>query len=182
MPNTPKSPLDQKAGKQPNNILTDLRSAISQASEEEKTQLAKELGLTRATQPPPSRQVRQSTSDVAQMSRMSGGASHDAGFVPAPSDWIVQHGGGMNGGMKKVQTYVNGQPQEIEEFVPDSGEDAFVGNWAVEIYRDRWLNNLPPLPDTSAYDRERVRRGSFEGNPLNTQASMADELAAAATE
>ena len=145
------------------NILSSLRKAINEATFEEREALAKELGVGRTINAPSERLPRrQTTEDAAEMSRVSGGTSHSPDFQPAPPDWVVQHGGGMKGEEKEVQTLVNGAPRTITEYVPFAGEQAYHGNWCVEIYRHRWRNNLAPLPSTSAYDAERSRQGSFD--------------------
>tara|TARA_R100000781_G_scaffold47338_2_gene31839 strand:- start:269 stop:802 length:534 start_codon:yes stop_codon:yes gene_type:complete len=168
-----------KANGEANGVLAALREAVKQASPEERDALASELGISRTIGKPQRQRTRRETNEQAQqMSRISGGASHSPDFVPAPPDWVVQHGGGMN--THEVETIVmnkvSGREEPTTTTAPIPGEAAYTGNWAVEIYRDRWLNNLPPLPTTQAYDAERDRFGSFgdtyDGEQLAATASM----------
>lgn len=162
-----------------NDVLAALRDAVRTASTEEREALAKELGVGRSIGSAARRRPQRETNESAlQMSRVSGGAAHDPDFVPAPPDWVVQHGGGMR--MQEVDTVVrntiSGKEEVVKTQAPVPGDDAYIGNWAVEIYRDRWLNNLPPLPSTQAYDVERDRMGSYGGG------IDAEALAAGASE
>ena len=173
------APSKPKANGDANDVLVALREAVKQASPEERDALAKELGISRSIGKPRRQATRRETNEQAlQMSRVSGGATHSPDFVPAPPDWIVQHGGGMN--THDVETIVMNKVSGREEAVitnaPIPGEEAYTGNWAVEIYRDRWSNNLPPLPTTQAYDAERARNGSFgdtyDAEQLSATAAM----------
>jgi hypothetical protein len=173
------APSKPKANGEANDVLVALREAVKQASPEERDALAKELGISRSIGKPRRQATRRETNEQAlQMSRISGGASHSPDFVPAPPDWVVQHGGGMN--THDVETIVmnkaSGREESITTNAPIPGEEAYAGNWAVEIYRDRWLDNLTPLPTTQAYDAERARNGSFgetyDAEQLSAAAAM----------
>ena len=175
------APSKPKANGEANDVLVALREAVREASPEERDALAKELGISRSIGKPRRQATRRETNEQAlQMSRISGGASHSPDFVPAPPDWVVQHGGGMN--THDVETIVMNKASGREEAVmtnaPIPGEGAYTGNWAVEIYRDRWSNDLPPLPTTQAYDAERARNGSFsdtyDAEQLSAAAAMED--------
>ena len=175
------APSKPKANGEANDVLVALREAVREASPEERDALAKELGISRSIGKPRRQATRRETNEQAlQMSRISGGASHSPDFVPAPPDWVVQHGGGMN--THDVETIVMNKASGREEAVmtnaPIPGEGAYTGNWAVEIYRDRWLDNLTPLPTTQAYDAERARNGSFgdtyDAEQLSAAAAMED--------
>ena len=155
-------PAPKKAAKDLS-VISTLRKAINEATFEEREALARELGVGRAISSPSARLPRrQTTEDAAEMSRVSGGTSHSPDFQPAPPDWVVQHGGGMKGEEKEVQTMVNGEQRKITEYVPFSGERAYQENWCVDIYRHRWRNNMSPFPSTSPYDAERDTQGSFD--------------------
>lgn len=184
MANQPKKTLlddNEEASEHPKNILASLSAAIGAATPEERDALVNELGLGRSIGAPEGRQpIAQTNADAAQMSRMSGGASHDADFIPAPPDWVTQHGGGMNTEEVEIKALVQGSVQRIKEHNPLAGEDAYAGNWAVAIYRDRWLRNLPPLPSTGSYDMEQRRQGVFDNDPFQKLAQGADQLAATA--
>ena len=175
------APSKPKANGEANDVLVALREAVKQASPEERDALAKELGISRSIGKPRRQATRRETNEQAlQMSRVSGGATHSPDFVPAPPDWVVQHGGGMN--THDVETIVlnkiSGKEEAVMTNAPIPGEEAYTGNWAVEIYRDRWLNDLPPLPTTQAYDAERARNGSFgdtyDAEQLSAAAAMED--------
>ena len=164
------APSKPKANGEANDVLVALREAVKQASPEERDALAKELGISRSIGKPRRQATRRETNEQAlQMSRISGGA---------PPDWVVQHGGGMN--THDVETIVmnkaSGKEESITTNAPIPGEEAYTGNWAVEIYRDRWLDNLTPLPTTQAYDAERARNGSFgetyDAEQLSAAAAM----------
>lgn len=158
----------------PNDVLAALRTAISTASAEERNALASELGVTQAVAPPPSMSTRrrQTTEDVQTMSRGSGGCSHPGQSEmmqkgPAPPQWVVDLGGGMNTEEEDIDVYnqKTGRIEEITETTPIPGDAAYHGNWAVEIYRDRWFRQLPPLPSAEAYHAERANSGSFGSGP-----------------
>ena len=176
------APSKPKANGEANDVLVALREAVREASPEERDALAKELGISRSIGKPRRQATRRETNEQAvQMSRISGGASHSPDFVAAPPDWVVQHGGGMN--THDVETIVMNKASGREEAVmtnaPIPGEEAYTGNWAVEIYRDRWLDNLTPLPTTQAYDAERARNGSFGDTYDAEQLSAAAAMEAA---
>ena len=167
-----------------NDVLAALRDAVRNASTEEREALAKELGVGRSIGSPARRKPRRETNESAlQMSRVSGGAAHGPAFVPAPPDWVVQHGGGMR--THQVDTVrrnsISGKEEVVTEESPIPGDDAYLGNWAVEIYRDRWLSDLPPLPTTQAYDGERARTGAYDDTYNANQLANAEHLAATAT-
>ena len=175
------APSKPKANGDANDVLVALREAVREASPEERDALAKELGISRSIGKPRRQATRRETNEQAlQMSRVSGGATHSPDFVPAPPDWVVQHGGGMN--THDVETIVmnkvSGREEAVMTNAPIPGEGAYTGNWAVEIYRDRWLDNLTPLPTTQAYDAERARNGSFgdtyDAEQLSAAAAMED--------
>ena len=175
------APSKPKANGEANDVLVALREAVREASPEERDALAKELGISRSIGKPRRQATRRETNEQAlQMSRVSGGATHSPDFVPAPPDWVVQHGGGMN--THDVETIVmnkvSGREEAVMTNAPIPGEGAYTGNWAVEIYRDRWSNDLPPLPTTQAYDGERARNGSFgdtyDAEQLTAMAAMED--------
>ena len=167
-----------KANGEANDVLVALREAVRQASPEERDALAKELGISRTIGKPRRQSTRRETNEQAlQMSRISGGASHSPDFVPAPPDWVVSHGGGMN--THKAETVImnkiTGREETMMTTSPIPGEGAYEGNWAVEIYRDRWQDNMTPLPTTQAYDAERETSGLYDDS------YNAEELAGAAS-
>ena len=162
-------------------ILNALKTAISTASPEEKASIAKELGVGRSIGKSTQRRrtQRQTNEQVQAMSHASFGASHPPDFVPVPPDWVVEHGGGMN--MHEVEL-LDKDGKTVKEMSPRPGEDAFVGNWAVDIYRDRWANNLAPLPSTMAYNAERESQGGFDSSLDGQTMANADQYAGAASE
>ena len=175
------APSKPKANGEANDVLVALREAVREASPEERDTLAKELGISRSIGKPRRQATRRETNEQAlQMSRISGGASHSPDFVPAPPDWVVQHGGGMNAhdGEPIVMNKASGREEAVMTNAPIPGEEAYTGNWAVEIYRDRGLDNLTPLPTTQAYDAERARNGAFgdtyDAEQLSAAAAMED--------
>lgn len=149
------------------NPLKELRTAIAQATPEEKRELAHELGIAPRVGAPKPRPSRVQTNEtVRELSRISGGASSVETVGPAPAPWIVDVGGGHR------------KDKDGNEL---PGEAAWEGNWAVEMMRDRWLNGKPPLPNAEAYVRERQHQGFFE-NSLDGQGhAQVEELAASAT-
>lgn len=170
-----------KAAPSPNDVLAAFREAVKTASPEERDALSKELGVGRAIGKPEQRRMtRRQTNEMAQeMSRASGGVAHPPDFVPAPPDWVTEHGGGMNTEevAVNVRNQKTGSIDALTETAPLPGENAYAGNWAVQIYRDRHLNNLPPLPSAQAYDAERAR-----GSGPSPERFDVEELAAAARE
>tara|TARA_R100000808_G_scaffold25060_1_gene61081 strand:- start:3621 stop:4115 length:495 start_codon:yes stop_codon:yes gene_type:complete len=130
------------------NPLAELRTAITQASPEERRELAKELGLGQRVGAPKPRPRRAETNEtVRELSRISGGASSVVTKGPAPAPWIVEVGGGAN---------LDKEGNELP------AEAAWKDNWAVEMLRDRWLAGKPPLPNAEAYLRERQSQGHYE--------------------
>lgn len=148
------------------NPLAELRTAIKQASPEERRELASELGLAPrvgAPKRPPSRVATNET--VRELSRISGGASSSSDLGPAPAPWVVDVGGGHH-------------KDEDGNELP--GELAWEGNWAVEMMRDRWLNGRPPLPNAEAYLRERQTQGYYENTLDGQGVAQVEELAESA--
>ena len=150
---------------QKTNPLAELRSAIAQASPDEKRELARELGLAPAVGAPRPRQRRMETNEtVRELSRISGGASSAGTVGPAPAPWIVDLGGGH---------IKDDEGSELP------GEDAWKDNWAVEMMRDRWMNGQPALPNSEAYLRERQSQGYYESTIDGKGMAQIEELAAA---
>lgn len=148
------------------NPLAELRTAISQASPDERRELARELGLAPAVGAPKPRQRRIETNEtVRELSRISGGASGANNTGPSPAPWIVDLGGGH---------HTDEEGNELP------GEAAWENNWAVEMMRDRWLAGKPALPNADAYIRERQSQGYFEATIDGQGVAQAEELAAAA--
>jgi len=145
------------------NLLTQLKNEISTATEDEKEAITKALGLGKAIGKPKRRPTqRQTNESAAELARMTGGASHGPDFLPAPPDWVVEHGGGME--MEEVEIS-DKDGKLFKEMSPIPGAASYQDNWTVQIYWDRWMNNKPPLPSVEAYNAEREEYGSVPDAP-----------------
>jgi len=150
--------------KQSSELIDLLKREIREATLEEKNELAEALGVGQSIRTPADRQAPLTNNEqVREESRVNRGSGVQ---IVGPPDWVVEVGGGI-----RVDSDKNPLP----------GEQGWSGNWAVQVYRERWAAGKPPLPNVDAYLRERANSGSYDGSLSGQAMQNADNLATVAS-